>query len=84
MQLLSNKRKRIYKREAKTKDKLLLERNTNPKIGTYATGIGVISPTNGGKRRKARQYCTCGGKKKHKNMNSMHCMLVSTVGVKNS
>ena len=81
MQLLSNKRKRIYKRSAKTKEELLLERNTNPKIGTYASGIGVNGPTNEKRRNKIREYCTCGGNKPHKNVNSIHCMLVATVGV---
>ena len=42
-QLLENKRKKIHMQEAKSKKELLLERNRNPKCGTYGTGIGVIS-----------------------------------------
>ena len=74
----SSKRKRVWKRNAKTKEELFIEQTRGPKDGTYGTGIGVV----GEKKRKkkqiissSRQDCLCGAKVRHKNKNSMHCLL---------
>ena len=71
----ANRRKRVYKRNTKSREEILVERTKNPKIGTYGCGIGVHG--SGEKKRKVanRGYCSCGGSNLHKNKNSKHCLL---------
>ena len=73
-ELGKNKRKRVHKRNAKTLAELLLERQIDPKAGTYCTGIGVTGVHTEKAKLKPRAWCSCGGKK-HKNKNSKHCLL---------
>ena len=73
-ELGKNKRKRIHKRNAKTLQELLLERQIDPKAGTYCSGIGVTGLITKKKKSKTRAWCSCGGKN-HKNKNSKHCLL---------
>ena len=49
--------------------------NKDPKIGTYGIGIGVKTVSKGNKRKIHEDY-PCGGKEKHKNVNSKYFLLV--------
>ena len=69
-----NKRKRVHKRNNKSKQMLYSERTSDPKVGTYGTGIGLVVE----KKRKTastRAFCACGGTTPHKNKSSKHCLI---------
>ena len=83
-----NKRKRVYKRNAKSKELLLQERCSDPKVGTYGAGIGAhginetkdkentVGVVSQQKRKRSipRMLCTCGGSQPHKNKSSKYCI----------
>ena len=55
----------------KSVEELGLEYSKDPKIGTYGNRISVHGQQKkkAGNKRKVRDWCSCGAKKKHKNIN---------------
>lgn len=71
----SNKRKRVWKRNAKSKDELFIEQTRGPKDGTYGRCIGVEGERKQKKKKvSARKDCLCGAEVAHKNRNNRHCL----------